>query len=118
LVLDDFLPVEPVLDVRAVDDDARGVPLVVRFHDAGGGRAQREGVCGCAETTAAVGRVRVVQELVLRRAPEYVVVLPGAAVEHAAVAAFADLPLELELEVAEGIAGDEVLDLAVLRDLV
>src|SRR5262245_45893240 len=114
LVLDDFLPVEPVLDVRAVDDDAGRVPFAVRLDDARRRGVQPEVGCGRTEPVAAVRRVRIVEQLVLRRAPEDVFVLVRAAIEEAAVPALADLPFQLELEVAEELARDEVLDLAVL----
>src|SRR5262245_34899977 len=80
----DLLPVQPVLDVFPPRDDARLVPLV-------GGRG---GILGGGEEVVhrsrevvvllVVGRVHVVEQLVLGRAPVDLVELVGAAIEHAA----------------------------------
>ena len=61
-----------------------------------------------------VGRVHVVEQLILRRAPVDLVELVGAAIEHAAVAGVADVPLELELEIAELLLRRDVVGVAVL----
>src|ERR1700733_2273738 len=103
LVLDDLAAIQPVLDMVALHEQARFVPMIERVHDTGGRRIQREVGAGGRETALAVLGIRVIEQLVLRRAPVDVVVLARAAVEDTAVAGLANLPLELELEVAEGL---------------
>jgi hypothetical protein len=44
-----------------------------------------------------------------------VIIFARAAIKDAAVAALADFPLEVQLKVAEFLACDEIVDLAVLR---
>src|SRR6185437_14890646 len=116
LVLDDFLAVEPVLHMRAVDDDARRVPFVGgRYLPA---RYGIERVVGRRPTIGrlVVRRADVVLELILRPAPVDVIVVLGGAIEDAAVASVADLPFELELEVPELFFRHEIFDAAGLRD--
>ena len=78
LVGHDFLAVQPVLDVRIIDDDARRVPLVEWPDDTGGWRVEGVRRGGGAEPIAAIGRVGVVEELKLRCAPEDIVVFTRA----------------------------------------
>ena len=100
LVVDDLAAVEPVLDVGALDEDARLVPVIERQHHSGGRTVERVGGRGRREPILAVRRVGVIQQLVFRPAPINVVVFACGAVKNAAVAALADLPFELELEIA------------------
>src|SRR6187549_2327166 len=74
LIFDDLPAVEPVLDVRAVDDDACLVPLAVWLDDSCGRRVQPEVGGGRGQPVLAVRCVGVVEELVLRRAPKDVFV--------------------------------------------
>ena len=93
--------VEPVLDVVALRDNPRLVPLADRLHRVG--RRCRELVHRAGEVIRAlvVGRLDVVEQLIFRRAPVDGVVLFGAAIEDPAVAGFPDAPFQLELEVPE-----------------
>src|SRR5207244_9326753 len=114
LVFDDFAAVEPMLDVRALHHQPRLVPVIEREHHALRRTVEREGG-GCGrEAAAAVGGVRVIEKLVFGCAPVDVIVLARAAIEDAAVAGLADLPLELELEIGEALLRDPVVDHAVL----
>src|SRR5258708_17640551 len=114
VVFDDFLAVQPMLDVIAVDDDPRLVPLAERLDHAGGGTVQGVGGRRGGEPAAAIARVGVIEQLILRTAPVNVVVFARGAVENTAVAALADFPFELELEVAELLLGHQVIDVAFL----
>src|SRR5882672_7862351 len=118
LVVDNLLPVQPMLDVRTLDDDPRRVPFAERLDDASGRLVER--VCGGrgSQTFLPVRRIRIVEQLILRRAPVDVIVLARAAVEDPAVAALPDLPLEFELEIAEFLPRDEIIDGAILRQRV
>src|ERR1700722_18685243 len=75
VVFDDFLAVQPMFDVIAVDDDARLVPLAEWLPRAGGAAAQRARRPRGGEPAASVGRFGVIQQLILRPAPVNVVVL-------------------------------------------
>src|ERR1700679_3563728 len=110
VVFDDFLAVQPMLDVIAVDDDARLVPLAEWLDHAGGRPVQ--GVRGPrrGQPAAAIGRVGVIQQLILRPAPVNVVVLARSSIKDAAVAGLADFPVELELKIAELLLGYQVID--------
>src|SRR5258708_2110938 len=110
LVLDDLPAVEPVLDVRSFGDDARLVPLAHRLHGVGGRRIQLVRRAGEMVRPLVVGGLEIVEELIFRRAPLNVVVLLGTAVEDAAVARFADLPLDFQFEVPELVLRHDVLD--------
>src|SRR5262249_13012054 len=55
--------------------------------------------------------------LILRRAPVDMVVLLGAPVEQSAVAALADLPLDLELEVRVLVLRHQIAGATILHDL-
>src|SRR5579859_5878474 len=101
VVLDDFDSVQPVLDVIAAHEEPRPVPLIVRLRNSRRDTVERVVGPGCRERVPAILGVGVVEQLVLGRTPVDVVVLARAAVKDTAVAALADLPLELELEVAE-----------------
>src|SRR6266699_1074396 len=116
LVFDHFAAIQPVLHVGALDHEPSLVPMVVWEHDARRRAVERVGGGGGREAAAAVGGVRVIQELVFGCAPVDVIVLARAAIEDAAVAALADLPFELELEIPEALLRDQVIDLAVLRE--
>src|SRR5207237_2629754 len=116
LVFDDLAAVEPMLHVRAFHHYPRLVPVIVRPHHPFRRTVEREGG-GCGrEAAAAVGCVRVIEKLVFGCAPVDVNVLARAAIEDAAVAGLADLPLELELEIGEALLRDQVVDHAVLRE--
>ena len=115
-VLEQLEVVQPVLDVRAVDDDSRLVPLADRLQVSGRGGIQRVRGAGRCEPRLVVGRFGIVEELVFRRAPVDVVVLFGAAIEDSAVAAFGNLPFELELEIVELVLRHEVARRFVVGD--
>src|SRR5690348_7785880 len=105
-----------MLDVRALHDDPRLVPVIERPHHPLRGTVERVGG-GCGrEAAAAVGGVGVIEELVFGPAPVDVIVLARAAIEDAAVAGPPDLPLELELEIPEALLRDQVVDHAVLSE--
>src|SRR5690606_10261261 len=111
LVLGDLHAVEPVLDVRPPRDDPRRVPLA-----AGPGHVLRGGVesvdgAGGVGRGLAIGVAGVVEHLHLGGGVPDVFGPLGAAVEDAAVAARLDPPLQLQLEVAVGLAGDDVAPL-------
>src|SRR5579864_8026721 len=115
VVLDHLHAVQPVLDMIASHHEACPVPLIERFGDARGHPV--EGVIrpGGREWALAILGVGVIEQLILRRTPVDMDVLARAAVEDAAVAGFADFPLELELEVAIAPRRDEIIDRPVLR---
>src|SRR5579864_1423975 len=114
VVFDHLDAVQPVLDMIAAHHQPCAVPLIERFGDAG--RHPVEGVIrpGSRERALAILGVGVIEQLVLGCTPVDVVVLTRAAVEDAAVAGFADLPLELELEVAIAPRRDEIVNRPVL----
>src|SRR5215469_958943 len=114
LVVDDLVAVEPVLDMVAVQDDARFVPVVVRVRHAGRHTVEGEGGPGSREGALAVLGVGIIEQLIFGRTPVDVVVLARASIEDTAVARLADLPLELELEIAVRPARHQVIHLAVL----
>src|SRR5438067_12796973 len=62
------------------------------------------------EPRLVVARLDVVEQLILRPAPVDVFELFAAAIEDTAVSRFADLPLELEIKIAELVFRDEILD--------
>ena len=62
------------------------------------------------EPRLVVARLDVVEQLILGRAPVDVVEFFAAAIEDAAVPGFANLPFDLEIEIAELVLRDEVLD--------
>src|SRR5258708_9360362 len=106
-----------MLDVIAVDDDPRLVPLAERLDHAGGGTVQGVGGRRGGEPAAAVARIGVIEQLILRAAPVNMGVFARGAIEDTAVAALADFPFELELEVAELLLGHQLIDLALLGEL-
>ena len=81
--------------------DARGVPVADRFEMSGWRRVQSIRGARAGEPRLVVVGLDVVEELILGCAPVNVVVLLGAAIEDPAVARLADLPIHLELEIAE-----------------
>src|SRR6267154_4175660 len=86
VVFNDFLAVVPVLDMIAIDDDACFVPLAGCFDHARGRTVQPVSRGGGGQSAAAVRRVGVIEQLILRSAPINVVVLARSAVKDAAVA--------------------------------
>src|SRR5581483_6349766 len=85
------------------------------FEVAGRRRVHRIRGAGAREPRLVVGAVDVVEQLVFGGTPVDVVVFLGAAIEDARVAGVADLPFELELEVAELVFRHEIADRPVLR---
>src|SRR5258705_6596267 len=69
LVLEQLRPVEPVFDVRALYENARGIPFAARLHDASRRRVQRVRGPRGSEATRAVGVVCVVEQLEFGSAP-------------------------------------------------
>src|SRR5579864_5305137 len=114
LVLEQFDAVQPVLDMRTFRDDACRVPFADPLQMTLGGRVHGVRGAGAGEPRLVVLGMDVVEELILGRAPVDVVVLLGAAVEDAAVTRLADLPVHLELEVAEFVLRHDVGDRPVL----
>src|SRR5205823_3361517 len=86
LVLDDLGAVEPVLDVIAVDDEARGVPFTGPLHDPRGGRVHRVVGAGGGEPRAAIHVAGIVEHLHLGRVPVDRVSVFAGPVENAGVA--------------------------------
>ena len=121
-VLDHLEAVEPVLDVRPLRDDARGVPLADRLQVPCRRRIEAVGRGGAGQPRLVVGRFGIVEQLVLGAGGVDAVVVGlareigilDAAVENPAVAGATDAPLELELEVAELILGDQIAGVSVL----
>src|SRR5262252_882526 len=97
----DLLAVEPMLDVRALRHDARLIPLTGRLR--GILRSGEQVVHRPREVVVllVVLGVLVIEELILWRAPVDLVERVGPSIEHTAVAGVANVPLELELEIAE-----------------
>src|SRR6266853_866518 len=116
LIADHFAAIEPMLYMIAFYDEARLVPLIERQHDTGWCAVERVRGRGGGEATAAVVRVRVIEELIFRSAPVDVIVLARAAVKDTAVARLADLPFELELEISEALFRDQVIYRAILGE--
>src|SRR5882672_584353 len=116
LVLEQLDAVQPVLDVSAVGDDARRVPLADGFQMTGGRRVQRVRGAGARQSRFVVGALRVVEQLILGRAPVDVIVFLGATIEDAAVARLADLPVDRQLEIAELVLRHDVGDAVVLGE--
>src|SRR5882724_12980806 len=116
LVVDDFTSVEPMLYVIAFYDEARLVPMIERQHDPGRCAVERVRGRGGGEATAAVVRIRVIEELIFRSAPVDMIVLACAAVKETAVARLADLPFELELEISEALFRDQIIHRPVLGE--
>src|ERR1700733_7099902 len=116
VIFDDFLAVQPMLDMIAIDDDARLVPLAKRLDHACGRTIQAVRRPRRGEPAAAIGRVGGIQQLILRAAPVNVVVFARRAIEDAAVALLADFPVNLELEIAELLLGHQVIDRAFLGE--
>src|SRR5580700_10149531 len=114
VIFDDFLAVQPMLDMIANDDDARLVPLAKRLDHPRGRTIQAVRRPRRGEPAAAIGRVGVIQQLILRAAPVNVVVFARGAIEDAAVALLADFPVNLELEIAELLLGHQVINAAFL----
>src|ERR1019366_9248294 len=116
LVSHHFSTIQPMLDMRAVDEDARRVPLAEWSCYASRRSVQTVRRRRGGQWAAAIGRVDVIEELILRRAPIDVLVFPRAAIKNAAVARIDDLPFEFEFEVSELLASHEVFDLAILGE--
>src|SRR5690606_31905153 len=112
LVLGDLDAVEPVLDVRAVGDDADLVPLTGRARDVLGGGVKRVDGAGGVGGRRGIGVAGVVEHLHLGGGIPDVLGALGAAVEDAAVAAGLHLPLEHQLAVAVRLARDDVAAVA------
>src|ERR1700689_905686 len=81
LVFEDLLAVEPVLDMRALRDDTRLIPPPERFDDSRGRTGQ--GIYGSRSRQAAlaIGRVRVVEQLILRCTPINVIIVASCTIE-------------------------------------
>src|SRR5690606_9259832 len=100
-VLDDFYPVEPMLDMAAVDDQPHLVVLADRARYVLARRIERVAGAGAGVGILAVLVAFVVQDLHLDAVfvRDFLARDLANAVEYAAVAALRDLPFELELEV-------------------
>src|SRR5688572_9288716 len=105
-----------MLHVRPAGDDAGAVPLAGSLEVPGRRGVQRISGPGAGEPGLVVFAADVVEQLIFRRRPVDVALLLGAAIEDAAVAGVADLPVHLELEVAELVPRDDVRDLPVLGE--
>src|SRR3982074_1459184 len=110
LIFDDFAAIEPMLYMGALDNESCLVPMIERPHDTGRGAVDRVGARGGREAAAAVRRIRVIEELIFRSAPIDMIVLACAPVKDTAIATPANLPLEFELEVSEGLIRHQLLD--------
>ena len=117
LVLEQLLAVHPVLDVAPLDHDAAFVPFARRLGDVDGRRIQV--VIGTRSAVAVLAcfgirMALVVEQLVLR--PGEIARLVARrlddAVHHAAVAAWGDLPVELEVEAGVLLVARDVGGLA------
>ena len=114
---ENFLTVEPVLDVAVVVDDARVVPFALRIEPHLGGVGQVHGVVDAQplprfELGGGVGLLpaRFVDELVFgpRDVGHLEVGVFDHVVEHSAVAAVGEFPVPVEDEVFVLLAGDDV----------
>src|SRR5436190_3625348 len=101
LRLANLLAVEPMLEMVALGNDLRMVPLAGRLHDLLGRRIDGIDRAGRGERVLAVAVLVVVGDLVLGAGLVGGAPRLGDAVHDAAVAARGDLPVDLELEVAE-----------------
>src|SRR3984893_19008308 len=110
LVFDDFAAIEPMLDMSALYNESRLVPVIERQHHTGRCAVERVRGRGGGETALAVRRIRVIEELIFRTAPVDVIVVARPSVKDPAVARLADLPLELELEISETFLRDQIVD--------
>ena len=104
--------------MRALRDDPRRVPLADRLEVSFGRGINPVRRAGAGEARLVVPGLDVVEQLVFGAAPVDVLVLFGSAVEDPAVARLADLPLELELEVAELVLRDDIGDGDILGERV
>ena len=102
-----------MLEVVALGDDLRMVPLAGRLHDLLGRRIDGIDRAGRGERVLAVAVLVVVEDLVLGAGLVGGAPRLGDAVHDAAVAARGDLPVDLELEVAELLDRADVAALAV-----
>ena len=107
-VLGDHRPIEPMLDMRPIDDDARGVPFVGPFRDAADGRIEAIHGTGRRHDVTAVRRERILSQLVLGRAPIGARLRFGGAIENAGVTARGDLPVDAQFKVGELLSRDDV----------
>src|SRR5690606_25312291 len=111
LVLDDLGAVEPVLDMRAVDQDTSLVPFAGRPCDVLCGRAHNVVPGGRSDEAVLSIRVAgIVEDLVFRPGFPGSFILLGDVdtVNHPAVSALADPPFEGELEIIVTPARDTV----------
>src|SRR2546429_114256 len=108
LVLEQLAPVEPMLDVVAVDDEPRRIPFAARVHHAGRRRVQTVRGTRRREPRFAVRVLRIVEHLHFRCVPIDLVAVFARAIENAAVAAGLDFPVDRQLEVPELLVGDDV----------
>src|ERR1043166_1800856 len=108
LVLQQLLPVEPVLDVVAPDHDAGRVPFSRGLHHAARRGVQPVVGAGRGEWILAVGMGRVIEHLHFGGAVVDELRARGGAVEEAAVPPGRDLPVHRELEVPVSVGGDDV----------
>src|SRR3954452_10465845 len=117
LVFEGLGPIEPVLDVRALREDARLIPLTdPLWFGARRRRIERVGGSRTRQRRLVIVGLLVVEQLVFGAAPVDMLVFLGAAIEDAGVSAFADLPFERKLEVAEIVLRHEVGDACVLEE--
>src|SRR6266536_1794139 len=107
IVLEDLPRVQPVLDVVALDQDARLVPLAHRAQGLvpGGREDVVEGGRLAVRPDPGVG-VPAVEDLVFMG--DRTVAPLGHEVLHAAVPARSDAPLETQVEIGEGVEGHDV----------
>src|SRR5467141_256063 len=108
LVLEQLEPVEPMLDMIAVHDEACRVPFAAGVYVSGRRWIEIVGRARGRQRRLAVGMLGIVQHLHLDRVPVDLVRILGDAIEDAAVAARHDLPVDRQLEILEFVGGDDV----------
>src|ERR1700720_791084 len=116
LVFDDFAAIEPMLDMSALYNESRLVPVIKGQHHTGRRTIERVRGPSGREAALAVRRIRIIEELIFRTAPVDMIVAARAPVKDTAVATLAYLPLEFELEISEVLLRGQIVDRPVLGE--
>src|SRR5688500_540794 len=95
--------------MRALDENARRVPLARRLHGSRGSRVEAVRGAGRGKPVLSVVVRRIVQELILGSRPVRLLVFLGGAIEHPGVATGAQLPVEYQFEISELFSADDVV---------
>src|ERR1700726_4345898 len=90
LVFDDFAAIEPMLDMSALYNESRLVPVIERQNHTGRCAVERGPGRGGGWAALAGRRIRVIEQLIFRTAPVDMIVVACAPVKDTAIATLAD----------------------------